>query len=98
MAARSTRITAVGLGVLLGIPATLLATPGLILFVSWLRQDSPSTHARKVVQALFDGGSTRSARVERCTQIGADSEARIYRCRIDAQDCTRTFGFAVYRE
>jgi hypothetical protein len=101
MKPRFKTVAAVGAGVALGIPAGLLALAGLILLVVWAwPRDSAETHARKAVQALFIDPSTlrRWRRVSGCTQVAADSEARIYRCRIVTATCVRTFRFAVSRE
>lgn len=72
----------------------------VVAIVSWLTTASTSDHARRAVQSWFVNPETskRTAHVDSCNQIGANTEARIYLCNVTATNCTRFFQFAVYRE
>jgi hypothetical protein len=97
--ARLVKMAGIGLlGVAGGLVVSVAALIGVVFLALWLTQDSPSTHARKEVQSMFDGGGDRTAIVKTCQQIGNDEQARIYRCRVAAPGCIRAHRFAVYRD
>ena len=79
----------VAVAITVGAPAVWLTSGG-----------SESEYAREAVQSHLINPATgeRTARVDTCNQIGSDADARIFRCRITAQTCVRSFRFAVMRD
>jgi hypothetical protein len=71
----------------------VLAAVGIVLLAGWFGRESESQYAKKAIQSAFT-----LSRVDACHEIGSDSEARIFRCRIVARSCVRSFRFAVMRD
>ena len=87
-------------GVIRRLLPTTLVVVGVVAIVGWLTNGPNSDHTRRAVQSWFVNPETskRTARVDSCDQIGANTEARIYLCDVTTASCRRYFQFAVYRE
>jgi hypothetical protein len=72
----------------------------VVAVVGWSTRGAASNRVRSAVQSLFVDSATsaRTAHVDNCQQIGAETGARIYLCDVTAKNCRRYFQFAVFRE